>query len=226
MKLKKAIFYFCIITILLSCKKHNPEDPFLPHFNHLNDRLEGEWELVALHINEQVYSTFSKDDVYENYSYLLDIDTVNIAKFFKFVPTENGNKVEGKGELYIKSKNMVDYPTKVGISQNMLHNINDTNVATAALTYSFLEGSTDKDFFKFDATYIEDVGSLTSETPTFKPIDGYLVFNNFFLRYFLDFKIKKATKKELILYRSLSLNPELAEHATYRRYRLTFKKIK
>jgi hypothetical protein len=226
MKIIKVFVLVCIGLLIVSCKKHNPEDPFLPHFKHLNERLDGEWELVSLHINEQVLSTFSKDDVYENYSYLLDIDTVNIAKFFKFVPLENGNKVQGSGNLYIKSKSMKEYPDKIGISQNMLHDITDTNIATAKLKYSFLEGATDKDYLKFDVTMVEGLDNLPIDIPTFKPIDGYFVFNNFFLRYFFDFKIKKATSKELILYRSIALNPELAEHATYRRYRLIFKKIK
>ena len=212
--------------VLFSCKKYNPEDPWFSHGGkHLNDRLDGEWELVSLHINQQVMSTFSENDVYEDYSNLLDVDTMNIAKFFKFVPTKKINKLEGEGDLFIRTKSMISYPEKVGISLPFLHDLNDTNVGLAKLTYKFREGSKSPDFFKFDAKDVDTVDFLTSNDAVFKPFDEYFVFNNFFYRYFYNFQIIKATKKELILYRSICLNPELAKEATYRRYRLTFKKI-
>ncbi len=111
---------FLLLVLTFSCRKHNDEDPWFSHGGkHLNDRLEGEWELVSLHINEQDLFSFSEDDVYEDFSYLLDIDTMNIAKFFKFVPAHKQSKVEGTGDLYIRTKKMTSYPEKVGISQSL-----------------------------------------------------------------------------------------------------------
>ncbi len=206
-----------------SCKKHNDEDPWFAHRGkHLNECLEGEWELVALHVNEQVYSTFSANDYFEDCSNLLEIDTMNIAKFFKFVPTKEIGDLEGKGNVYIRTKSMPSYPDKLGISLNLQQNMNDTNVGLGNFTYHFREGSNNP-FFKFGVENIDTVDVLDASVITFKPLDEYFVFNNFFYRNFYDFEIKKATKNELILYNSVT--KESGVNALYRRYRFTFKKI-
>ncbi len=223
MKLKYVLFFVFFGTIIISCKKHNDEDPWYPHFQHLNDRLEGEWELVALKVKEQVLSDYSKDDVFENYSYFLDIDTTNIAKFFKFVPTAKQSKVEGRGDLFVKTKSMKEYPEQIGICLSLLLDLSDTNVALAKLKYEFREGS-NKNYFRISFDEIVPVANLAPEIPTFKPVDGYFVFNNFYIKSYVDFLIKKATKKELILYYGVPLDQGLGANGKYRRYRLTFKK--
>ncbi len=221
-KLILSLFLFIIGVSLFSCKKHNPEDPWFSHGGkHLNERLEGEWELVSLHIIKNTKYPFDQDEEYEDYSNLLEIDTMNIAKFFKFVPTKNINKTEGEGEVFIRSKNMPSYPEKVGISQSLLLDLSDTNVALAKLTYLFKEGKV-KNFFRFRFADITLVDTLTPDIPVFKPFDEYFVFNNFFIKSFDDFEIWKATQKELILYNDLTLDGS----PFYRRYRLAFKKIK
>ncbi|MES2588476.1 MAG: hypothetical protein V4622_05795 [Bacteroidota bacterium] len=221
-----SIFVLISGISLFSCKKYNDEDPWFSHGGkHLNERLEGEWELVSLHIIEEAAFPFDKDEEYEDFSNLLDIDTMNIAKFFKFVPKEEDSDVEGNGELLIRSKSMSSYPEKIGIGLSNDNNINDTNVALAKLKYLFREGSKNGiSFFQFKYIEVDTIDSLTPDIPCFKPFDEYFLFNNFF-KYIYTFEIAKATKKELILYYNVQLidnNPS----ATYRRYRLTFKKIK
>lgn len=209
--MKKANFIFLSLLLLFSCKKHNPEDPWYPHFKHLNERLEGEWELVKLYINGEDSSAY------------LDIDTMSIARFFKFEPTENISAVQGKGILYIKTKNMEDYPDQIGAcSSNWATDTDSSQKSLTKLSYLFREGQkSGSNFFKLYYTETEETLSFPSGTVSFKPVNGIFDgFNNFYYRPFYSHSIRKATKKNFII-----------EGSTYKgslvkRYRYEFKKIK
>ncbi len=214
---------FLILTF--SCEKHNPEDPWFSHGGkHLNERLDGEWELVSLHIIKNAYPPFELDDEYEDFSNLLDIDTMNIAKFFKFVPKEEDSDVEGNGEMLIRAKSMQNFSEKIGINLSLNKDVNDTNVGLSKIKYLFREGKKNGDsFFQFKFIEVDTVDTLTPDVPIFKPYDEYFIFNNYFMKPMYTFHIAKATKKELILYYNLHLG--VGESYPYNRYRLTFKKI-
>jgi hypothetical protein len=174
--------------VFVSCGKLNPEDPYLPHFNHLNERLEGEWELEKIYINLEDSSSY------------LDIDTINIARHFKFVPTTKKNALEGEGNFFIKSSDMAEYPEKIAISLSLTNNYLDTNYANASMKYRFREGTANgKSYMQISFVNIELVDENFPSLPTFKPIFKNKIIDNFYFISDPKFSIIKATKNKLIL---------------------------
>jgi hypothetical protein len=214
-KLIQFLFIFTCLQVFVSCGKLNPEDPFLPHFNHLNERLEGEWELIAIFVNTEDSSSYLK------------IDTMKIARYFKFVPTAFKYKLIGEGNLFIKSKATDEYPLKIGISQSENGDLTDTNFAMASLSYRFIEGSKiSENYFSFSFDNVEKIESSSSTVPFFKPIGKDRVINNFYILPHHSFEIKKATKKHLVL--TANIKQEVNEPNLYifTKYRFEFKKMK
>lgn len=216
--MRTLIFILFLTSIIInSCKRHNPEDPYYPHFKHLNSRLKGEWELVKIVIDGNDSSVYLK------------IDTVPIISYFKFEPKSKYTSHSGNGFLYIKTKNMKEYPERVGtfrIDDGHTGTKNDTVYALTKLAYSFYEGKIENNYFGFGSSGEEEITSTSNLAPVFKPI-SYKIFNNF---YFLDrrgsfneYKIMKATNKRLILENKFEFTniPYI-----YRNYRLEFRKIK
>ena len=211
----KITSFLLLLVILWSCGKHNPEDPWYPHFKHMNKRLEGEWELVKLYIDGEDSSVY------------LDIDTMPIARFFKFEPTKEINEVEGEGILYLKSKNMENYPEKVGACPSDWVTVDDSSKkAIVKLTYKFREGSKKgSSYFKYGFTDIEEISAFTPETAVFKPLKfTNIIFNNFYYRPFYSHSIARATKHDFIIQSNFYYNP--FDIYSSKKYRYEFKKIK
>ncbi len=216
-KMKKHFLLFLSLVLFLltfSCKKYNPEDPWFSNFKHMNERLDGEWELVKFYINDSDSSAY------------LDIDTMNVAKFFKFVPTKEINSVEGEGELYIKSKSMNSYPDLIGACPSTWAFQNDTTKALVKLKYRFREGTLEgNSYFSIDYDVEQEVAAFNSNIFLFKPLKyTNRVFNNFYYRPIFPFAIRKCTKNSLIIQHE-NLTANLDDLNSDKKYRYEFKKI-
>ena len=184
------MFIVTLASLFTSCRRHNEEDPWVPHLKHLNNRLKGEWELYKITVDGVDSSTW------------LSLDSTNIIRFLKFTPDKKESIISGTGLVQIKCYKEQAYIQE--FKALITNTKRDTSyVIIEKLGYTFCEGSSDCNQFNLVILKSRVVG-LSYQAYEYRPKNS-LTINDYYYMPITFNQIKMATSKDLILSKNIRI---------------------